>query len=104
MHILKRILFPFREKYTELASHWWHRLFFVIFLASVFGILLGVFTSLQQSEMKQYSACYQLSISLGKEAREQGCDVFLPQTVPNLVAAILAALTSNYLLQLIYYL
>lgn len=54
---IKKILFPFSVKESDLKNRWWHRLFIVIFYILLGITLVFIFLKLNNTELKSRSDC-----------------------------------------------
>ena len=114
---MKNIIFPFRKNYSELKTHWWHRLLIVAFTISVFFAGVLTWQSSNQSDMNSYSNCLKLEMAIydssnspnadqqWKTGQKECSDSFNETSHPilNLIIGIITAIVTFYLLQVIYY-
>ncbi|MDR3558634.1 MAG: hypothetical protein P4L61_03815, partial [Candidatus Pacebacteria bacterium] len=61
---MKDLLFPFSKKFKSISSHWWHRVAIIIFALAVFCAGFFVWRSTLQAELKGYTDCYMLQMSM----------------------------------------
>jgi hypothetical protein len=106
MNWVKLLFFPFARSFErlQLSRRWWHRLFFVLFLAGLPALCLYVWLSLNVAELDEYSHCYDFQIRYGHEenASEYCEQLYHPHPWTNFAVGVGAALLSGYVLQIAY--
>jgi len=101
---MKRLIFPFGEKWSHLKNIWWHRTLVVLFFLSEITCLLWIWFSQNASELQGYSSCFQLYLAMAKDSiAEQSCSAFLPHSGENFLGALFISVLLWYLLQILYY-
>lgn len=103
MSRVRVIIFPFGRTFERLrlSGRWWHRLFTVLFFATVPVLCLWVWVSLNRWELRDFSLCYDFQI------RHENIPGYCEQLFPvhrwmNLGIGLGAALLSSYVLQVAY--
>lgn len=81
MKISRSILFPFAKQYRFLMEKWWHRLFVVVYVVIIVGLIvvsfLGVLVSIEESD-----ATYNISVKNNLRDFSKNSDKNIANTVP----------------------
>jgi hypothetical protein len=110
---MKKIIFPFCNKYPKLGIHWWHRFFVAIFFILITVMPIFLYITLVNSDIQSWQGCAnQFNFDFWNRTDPLGWskvveNVCGPNAIihyrDNLLFAIVSMILISYLLQIIYY-
>lgn len=107
---MKKIIFPFYNKYPKLGNLWWHRLLIFIFFVSIFSVFVFTWIGSNMHEISLRDQClspiysnYTDSFELIKIRIHSCYEIFTVNGRDNFLWGLVAMIVANYLLQVIYY-